>query len=479
MPSTYAKSNHNLGVQVERSNYLPGDAVVGTVYRRNAMVCPEATIEVVLHGRTKSKMVVRRNNNNHTYRGRFTLLNSRQRVFQGPVHIPEGVGEQQQWGFAITIPTNIDARLFPQQHDARESYIPIDSGSVSQMALPASFNSLYSRREAFVEYYIEATIRYQRKGSWSMETAVAPIHVVTLNPNPPIADFNLLSRRYQQSVSSQRLVPGMEGAELSRKEKMKKFFGSSSVPRFAFNLEVGVPKLLQIGNYPIPFSMRVVPSWPATTELIRDVPQKAKLVTFGATLETYCNIRCEGLFRPHEAHWCQKSDLQSQGFGYRPLSVEIPCAIGNTSPVDVGGVIRLRLPSSSSQGFTTFNVKVTHRLSWKAKCEIAGESFTTRGTQDVLVIPACSVGLNEQVGSAPQPVPVDGEMVQSWIVPPDETAPPPSFAEAQKEDGNQGASDKGGSNKGGSEIAGSSKADIAAIERRENANEAALSNEKL
>ncbi|CAG9993110.1 unnamed protein product [Clonostachys byssicola] len=464
MPSTLAKSNHDLGVQVERSNYLPGDTVVGTVHRRNAMVCPEATVHVVLHGRTKSKMVVRRNNNSHTYRGRFTLLNSGQKVFQGPVHIPEGVGEPQQWGFALTIPTNIDARLFPQQYDAAESYIPIDPASVGQMALPASFSSGYGRREAFVEYYIEATIRYQRKGSWHTETAVVPIHVTPLNPNPPVADFNPLGRRIQQSVSTQRLVPGMENAELSKKEKMKKFFGSSSVPRFAFNLEVSAPRLLQISNSPIPFPMRIVPMWSATTELIRDVPQKARLVTFRVTLEAHCNIRCEGVFRPHEAHWEDELDLQSEGFGGRPLSVEIPCAIGNTPPVDVGSVIRLRLPARVSPGFTTFNVRVSHRLSWKAQLEIAGESFTVRGTQEVVVIPASSAGSNGQV---------DGETAQSWIVPPDEIAPPPSFAEAQREDSKQAASDKGAS-----EIAASSKADIAAIEKL-NLNDAAPSDGKL
>ncbi|VUC36319.1 unnamed protein product [Clonostachys rosea] len=474
MPSTIAKSNYNLGVQVERSTYVPGDTVVGTIQRRNAMVCPEATIEVVLHGRTKSKMVVRRNNNSHTYRGRFTLLNLGQKVFRGPVHIPEGVGQSQQWGFAITIPTNIDARLYPAQYDAGESYIPIDTQSVSQMTLPASFSSGYGRREAFVEYYIEATIRYQRKGSWSMETAVVPIHVAALNPNPPIVDFDLLSRGYQQSVSSQRLVPGMEAAELSKKDKMKKFFGSSSVPRFAFSMQVAAPKILQISNSPIPFSMRVVPSWPATTELIRDVPQKAKLVTFRATLETYCNIRCEGLFRPHEAHWSDQLDLQSDGFGDRPLSVEIPCAIGNnTPPLDVGSTIHLRLPSSSSQGFLTFNIQVGHRLSWKAKCEIAGESFTVRGAQEVHVIPASNGGGNEQQQFVPQPAPVDGENAQSWIVPPDEMAPPPSFAETQMEDKKHGASEKEAS-----EIAGSSKADIAAIEGQVGVKEAAFSNEK-
>uniref|UniRef100_A0A8H7TSR9 Arrestin-like N-terminal domain-containing protein n=1 Tax=Bionectria ochroleuca TaxID=29856 RepID=A0A8H7TSR9_BIOOC len=468
MPSTYAKSNHDLGVQVERSNYFPGDTVIGTIHRRNAMVCPEATVDVVLRGRTKSKMVVRRNNNSHTYRGRFTLLNSGQKVFQGPVHIPEGAGEPQQWGFAINIPTNIDARLFPQQYDAAESYIPIDPASVGQMPLPASFSSGYGRREAFIEYYIEATIRYQRKGSWHTETAVVPIPVAPLNPNPPVADFNLLGRRIQQSVSSQRLVPGMENVELSKKEKMKKFFGSSSVPRFAFSLELAAPRLLQIGNSPIPFSMRIVPFWSATTELIRDVPQKAKLVTFRATLETHCRIRCEGVFRPHEAYWDDELDLQSEGFGDRPLSVEIPCAIGDTPPVDVGGVIRLRLPATGvSPGFTTFNVRVSHTLSWKAKLEIAGESFTARAAQQVVVIPASSAGANEQVG-------LDGEMTQSWIVPPDEMAPPPSFAEAQREDAKQGASDKGAS-----EIAGSSKADITAIEKRGNLNDAAASDGKL
>ncbi|CAH0056785.1 unnamed protein product [Clonostachys solani] len=462
MAPTPRKSYPALGIELEGQGtaFYPGDTIIGKIHRRAPIVSAEARIDLAFHGRTKSKMVVKRGDNRHTYRGRFTLLHQTQSVFAGPVHIPEGNPNQQEWPFALQIPQNIDARLFPQQYDAKQSFIPIDPAYVGDQPLPASFYSGWGSREGFIEYYIEATLRFQRKGSWDEMTATMPIHILAFNPNPPIVDFHLQCIARPGSVCTQRLVPGMENAELSKTEKMKKFFGTKSVPAFFFKLDVSVPSVIQLGHYPIPVLMRLTPNWPNTSEIIRNVQQKPNLISFKATLESWCDIRCDGYFRAHETDWKEKLDLQSEAYGGRRVTVEIPCS-DKASRIDVGKALNLRIgghtgTSSAFHDFTTFNVSLSHQLSWTAKCEIAGEDWTIHGSQPVKVLPQTSDG---RPGGFTQSQSATAQMAESWMVPPAEVEPPPTFAEVERDDKKQRNAKTSGEGVGSSSRSGQGNLD--------------------
>jgi hypothetical protein len=220
------------------------------------------------------------------------------------MHIPEGSPKQKEWPFALQIPQNIDSRLFPQQYDAKKSFTRIDPAYVGNQPLPASFygkdrqvsKRLNNKRryqtrhlntmnvasyydglgskEGFIEYYIEATLRFQRKGSWHEVTATMPIQILAFNLNPPVVDFHLQRTPRWGSVYTQRLVPRMENAELSTNEKMKKLFGAKSVPAFFFRLDVSLPSVLQLGHDRIPVLMRLIPNWRITSEIIQNVQSK-------------------------------------------------------------------------------------------------------------------------------------------------------------------------------------------------------------
>lgn len=136
------------------------------------------------------------------------------------------------------------------------------------------------RQRGLHRIYIEAILRFQRKGSWHEVTAMMPVQILAFNPNPPVVDFHLQCTSRWGSVCTQRLVPGMENAELSKTEKMKKLFDARSVPAFCFRLNVSLPSVIQLGRDPIPVLMRLIPNWTNTSEIIRNVRQKSDSCRF-------------------------------------------------------------------------------------------------------------------------------------------------------------------------------------------------------
>ncbi|VUC33405.1 unnamed protein product [Clonostachys rosea] len=419
MSAKKASISKDLGIETDRTTYRPGDTVSGVIYRANSIVSTEATIDAVFHGRTKSYIDYRSGDVTYTYKGKFALFRQEKQIFQGPLHIPSK--DRQQWPFSFTIPTNIDARLYPGDYKPKLSYIPIDADSVGKRELPPSFSVSAGGAKGTIEYLLEATLKSEGQGSSSTEKAVLPIRLINVDPNPPISDFDFEISSHADTVCSQRLVPGKENAELSTSDKMKKFFGTSSVPVLAFNLEVKVPKVVQLSDSPIPVYMRVIPNWSETSESIRNAPQKAKLASFKASLKYEFDVVGSDSGDPYTDYASEKVELLNDEVGNE--AVEIPCTTGDKPPpADIGSAIRLRLGDKALPNVSTFNIKTTtQKLSWKASCKIANESFSASGSNEVTILPA----------SIDQP--------PSWMVPPDDV-PPPSFADVQRQDEKKGFS---------------------------------------
>uniref|UniRef100_A0A8H7N1S3 Arrestin-like N-terminal domain-containing protein n=1 Tax=Bionectria ochroleuca TaxID=29856 RepID=A0A8H7N1S3_BIOOC len=420
MAAKKASISKDLGIETDRTTYRPGDTVSGVIYRANTIVSTEATIDLVFHGRSKSYIDYRSGDVTYTYKGEFALFRQEKQIFQGPLHIPSK--DRQQWPFSFTIPTNIDARLYPGEYSPKLSYIPLDSDSVAKRELPASFSVSNGGAKGTIEYLLEATLKSEGQGSSSTEKAVLPIRLINVDPNPPISDFDFEITSHADTVCSQRLVPGKENAELSTSDKMKKFFGTSSVPVLAFNLQVQVPKVVQLSDSPIPVYMRVIPNWSDTSESIRNAPQKAKLASFRASLKYEFDVVGSDSGDPYTDYASEKVELLNDEVGND--AVEIPCTTGDKPPpADIGSAIRLRLGDKALPNVSTFNIKTTtQKLSWKATCKIANESFSASGSNEVTILPA-------SIDSPP-----------SWMAPPDDDVPPPSFADVQRQDEKKGFS---------------------------------------
>ncbi|KAF5970670.1 hypothetical protein FCOIX_10282 [Fusarium coicis] len=457
MPQTGPSLSPALGIRLERNqrSYSPGDTIVGCVYRKSPVVSPDSSVTISLSGRTKSKMVVHRANTNNTtsYRGRFNLIPESacsQKIFQGPLHIESG-GDEQTWPFAITLPKHVDPRYL-QGGGQDESFIPLGA---TDHVLPSTYTlRALGNTEGFVEYFLKATLRVTRKGHIDMTEATLPFNVINLSPDPPVADFELKGSRSRQAISSYRLVPGMEDVKPSFSQKMKQSFSTSSVPEFVYNLLVDVPSVIQLENpTPIPFKLRVVPDLKGTSEIIKEVPQKVKLSSISMRIASSTDVICEGTLYPHTKEKREEIDLWVESTINRIQDdIYIPCT-DEGPPLDIGAILGLRLeqprPGSPHRPsnlpklnptFTTYNIRHSHRLTWKIIGEIAGERFSALGAVPLKILMPSDdrgrLGDNTSIQRTETEAAFDGapgpsqlQRNESWIQPPDEDDVPPSFTE--------------------------------------------------
>jgi hypothetical protein len=290
--------------------FAPGDTIIGHCRRQLPLVSTDATIKVTLCGRTKSKITISSGNSTSYYRGRFTVIDEHahlQTIFQGPIHIASGEGART-WPFAIDIPTHCCPKRLVNAAPEKQSYLPLDAATIATHRLPDSFemhhSGFSSTREGFVEYFIKATLDYMHHGSRHFEHAIIPFNLTMTTNEPPITDFRLQQRRILGTVTSFKLLPDMEKTELSFSQKRQTFFNSLKVPRIGGNMEITVPRLVQIGNTsPIPIQLRFVPTPDDrfTTPDMRGIPVKIILSSLHMEIVARSEVRCEGTFSPHEA----------------------------------------------------------------------------------------------------------------------------------------------------------------------------------
>lgn len=442
-----------LGIEFDdnREFYFPGDTIIGRVNRKSRIVCPDARIRISLHGRAKSKMVSGANSH-QTYRGRFALLDGRrhsQVIFSGPLHIAADDREGQEWPFAMTIPTHCDP-LTAQSFSEQDTFVPVHRDCSSAEELPPSMaaTSSYSGRfEGFIEYFIRADLTTRGNSNMDMHTAIMPFQIRRCQAGPPIVDFKLRRVPCSRSLSSQRLIPGMENAELSKSQRMKKFFGTSSVPSMAFRFEVDSPSVIQLDSpEAMPFRLQATPDWDKSSEIIRNVPQMIKVTGLTLKIRQITEIRCEGTISTHED---QTDDTMEIHFDepLRQTPVEFLCT-DQCPRIDIGAAIGLRIGPYGAIGIkkgfinagtclypdtVIYNIRVAHKMTWLLKLEVAGEEMelrANRGERPVIILAESDD--REPFSAAPPPLVT--ERADSWIRPPDEDEAPPTFEEVQKED---------------------------------------------
>ena len=413
MPRTCAKSTQELAIQLDDKpfSYCPGDVIIGGVVRKVHTVSTRAWVTITLHGRAKSKLTVRRNNGSgtttHHYRGRFNFFapnETCQKIFDGPVHIPPG-GDPNAWPFALTIPTRPSPLSVKAGNSQDRSYLPLNDEAIATSSLPSCFafeNQGWGPTfHGFVEYYLEAEFR-QENGS-HLSTATLPIVVQAASTPYPFETFDLKARTYPGCIKTQRLIPGMEDAELSFRQKTQKLFGSSKVPQFSFSVQVDCPTVIQMQNpIPIPFKIRIIPNRGQTSDIIVDIPQTIMLRSLTMELEATTSIICDGSFSSRTASGTQKQHFADKG---TVLGLRSPIAIPSDSDAkafDVGAFLELSLhPQYASvrgkplhpfaqiyPSFITYNIKHSHQLRWDLSLELAGESLKVSGGQAISILGA-------------------------------------------------------------------------------------------
>ncbi|CAG9955270.1 unnamed protein product [Clonostachys rosea f. rosea IK726] len=419
----------DLGIALDggRIAFRPGEVVVGRVYRSTPLLSPAATLTISLHGRAKAKAVEKKGKRIE-YRSRVDLISSEkslQTLFSGPLHIAVGeAGDAKQWSFEMRIPAHVDPDAVKSEALKQGLYSPTGDESISQHALPASFHVQSLRNEAFVEYYLEANLEAQRQESSLSWTARIPIQVHEFRPGPPLTDNQLTIKAIPFSIRSQRLLPNMEDCQLTASQKFKKLINASSIPALCFELEVTLPTILQIGTKPIPFQLRVVPDMEKSSEVLRGVPQTITLASMKLELENLYQVQCRGMFSNIAAAWTTDTDLMCGRYLFhRSDTYEIPYS--EELPIDLGEKVRLQVlnergPSTEENYITPDieapNMRLTHRLKWEIKFEIARETMRASGSKVVRLLPPIEEGGEEYAKPPPET-----DQQDEWIKPPHES----------------------------------------------------------
>lgn len=414
MHSTETTGGHNLNISIAAPpvwTYVAGDTIIGSVNRHSHIVAPDAKISLTLIGRTKARLITEGYPSKATYYGNWKLFDlPSQTLFRGPIQIPSP-STPTDW---INIPFSIDipeaASLSAvRDHAQAESFIPLEANYIAQHPLPGTFSTEWTGAKVYIEYYLQAQLRYMRTGSWHVQRATAPITLGHPTVDAGGIRFALQRCSLVSRVRSQRLLPSLRDVDLSLTQKTQKILGLSSVPGFSFKVVMSVPVAIQLDNpSPIPLIIRVIPERDGSSSAIWDVVQrvdvtavkmnilsKVEIVLKPSEESLYMTPNDENVFVQHlglEKAFEQRND---------PI---VTLAGPNDTPVDIGRVLRLvlrhdglmsdgkrlSLLASIHPSFITFNTRLSHSIIWQTSLSIAGETRTVSMTTAVTVYNSAS-----------------------------------------------------------------------------------------
>ncbi|OJJ80418.1 uncharacterized protein ASPGLDRAFT_872637 [Aspergillus glaucus CBS 516.65] len=423
MPRTKETGNADLQIDLASPpgwTFAPGDTVIGTVLRRSHIVAPQATVKLSLVGHVRTKITPNGSSSRGYYRAHWYLFSTTttQVLFEGPLHVPKDSSngkDESSWSFSLPIPMKpADSAL--GGHYNKEGFLPQDKYGIAQHTLPGTFitcnNDWNHSSEGCVEYYLEARLQYHQRGSYNFDRATVPI---IMRPQAPIVfpDCDLQRHTIDQIFRSQRLLPGMERADRTFRQKTQRLLGSSKVPRAHYSVEIGLPRVIQLDNRsPIPLTLNIVPpSQQGMTSSIgvQNAGMRVRLNWVKMSIKSTTT-----LLAPRDARkLLTKSDAHSVNHNlnleraFRDLDVPIEFSIDKTrdnGPVNIGSMFQLVLRSNGLKAgnrrlasvpypyiqpdLVTYNIRHSHTLEMEVSLTIAGERHTIPVSGDVMILAA-------------------------------------------------------------------------------------------
>lgn len=417
MPRTQKAGGPALQIHVASPpnwRFAAGDTIIGTVVRRSPIVAAGATVTITLFGRVKTKISVKRSNgqSSHTehYRGRWSLVGNetRQVLHTGPLHLANGQGNGNNndclsWPFEITIPTQPPPAL--ARTDA-QSFLPL--GNIADHPLPGSF---YSERrsfgkssEGFVEYYLESELRYSFGNKHETNQAITLLSLEHCFTGMPSLAVRIST--FRRTVQTQRLLPGMEHAKLTFKQKTQKLFKTSKVPSFVYSIELHSPSAITLaGPSPIPLMVQFSSNDVVVdNSSIPDIKPDIRLNWVQMTIKSTTTVAAPGKFIASNTHSDSHSCDYPLGLQAAISRLEKPIVFRSTQDtngVDIGAVLQLvlhpnglyagnrRLSSvpTISPSFVTYNIKHEHTLKWELSLTVAEETQEMKATVPIKILP--------------------------------------------------------------------------------------------
>ncbi|OAA53850.1 hypothetical protein ISF_08552 [Cordyceps fumosorosea ARSEF 2679] len=407
MPCAVSQGSPALSIALAGSSkriFQTGDTIIGKVVRRQHIVAPECQVTLRLLGRAKTKIVVTRSNGNggtrhDTYRSRYHFFGPEtgQIIFAGPLHVATEEAAPAEFPFVITIPAHPSENL--SREAGRNSFLPTDPASIAAQPLPPSYASYHHHREAYVEYWLEAQLN---PGPGTHNKSVSPAlstQPIILGAPPtlePVAKMVKTSPSPAHSITSYRLIPGMDEVELSFKQKSKQFFHTSSVPSLSYSIHVGIPVVMQLQSRDtIPLTLRLSPMARGTSDDVQKTTQKATIDYITLQLKTNTVIRAGEHFLGGSRE-TSTSDAQDLHLEKALKALPTPMVVDidpDGEAINLGALFDLHLCESglfsgnerlSSQwfappitpSFVTYNMTVSHALKVTVSVTVCGKGHS-------------------------------------------------------------------------------------------------------
>ncbi len=454
MPCARSEGSPALSIALAGSSkhvFQAGETIIGKVVRRQHIVAPECQVTIQLLGRAKTKIVVTRSNANggtrhETYRSRYNFFGyyapeTSQVIYSGPLHVAAEQADAAEFPFAVTIPQHPSTQL--SREADRNSFLPTDAASVATQLLPPSYASYHRHKEGYVEYWLEAQLNPGPGTNNKAVTAAQSTQPILLGAPRTLEPVPKMVKTFASpahSITSYKLIHGMEEVELTFKQKSKQFFHTSSVPSLSYSIHMGLPVVMQLQAHDtIPLTLRLSPTAAGTSDDVRKTTQKATVNQITVHLKNYTVIRAGEHFFG-DAREASMSDTIDLHFDKALKSLPAPMIIDiglDGEPIDLGALFDIRLSELGlcsgneklatnwfappiTPSFTTYNMKATHALKVVISITICGKEYSDTFKFESQIMPPPAVAPKPQAG------PSSGARLEVGLA-------PPSFAEAMQE----------------------------------------------
>ncbi|KAK3372069.1 hypothetical protein B0H63DRAFT_483780 [Podospora didyma] len=426
------KGGPKLAIQLNITNHLakrsPGDTVAGHVQRQAHAVSPHASVVIKLMGRSvamlRKKTGTSDNETTRHYKSEFNLLNLQPVIlFDGPLHIPPDTQQPHSWPFTFNIPSVCSPSIAGGQNP-NESFIPFSGGGPAP-PLPFTFHTRQGTPSSFmtawIEFYLEANLVEQHGNAF--KTTATAVHLITIHPPtiPPLLELTMhrLLSIEPSIIRSQRLLPGMEDADLSFKQKTLKFFHSTSVPRYVFKVCVDLPDAIQLGAV-VPFRIKILPLPHHSDHALEKTGQEIRLQSATVKMKALTGIAVPQGFGVR-ADWDLNKEMNATEVTVSPKVnggqfIVVPSSSSSSGelgtddgvlPLDVGTLVDLRfdmawvdcagqrIPIQKSDwmstsdwlypSFVTYNIRRGYRMKLVLALELAKETVKVDFYKDIVI----------------------------------------------------------------------------------------------
>jgi hypothetical protein len=383
--------------------YTAGDVVSGQVVLSSTEDLTVKTVQIYFIGRSKTNLPTKESDGQRMHRGDIKFFHYQRLLYSGKYTLKANV---YSWPFDFTFPSHADPNLGDRVFDKFPPFL----GFGVAYSLPPTFDCYYGDNKGKIEYKLEASSVLDGSFSHSKLEHICPLRYMPLRTET-ITDTTP-SHRIDASYTANtlRLLPDKQ--ELKFRDKMHKFFKSTTLPSATFALRTTCPRVTYL-NRRLPVTIVVV-----SLKCSDEVTTEPDIYITGLTIKidsTYMFRTGRGL-RPSTSGSAERVHTLLHNNDMR-VRVPYSNATERTSPsrdekslLDSGAdtvaasssasstiAEQLDLGSLTTHGwfqtpdlqptFKTPNIAVSHRLKIKMKLDCASRHFGFEHEKDLIVLP--------------------------------------------------------------------------------------------